>query len=200
MMGNAFDNLQYSMAAGIANNPALYAMYQISGLLDSVAHGIALPDIKYLGSGVNLQTTVADLMRVVALSGGILSGIGQIASAGGNGGITGGGILDALKLKQGISTVSRGTGVGLSTAGGISYSESGSMIGNSASDDIQNKTVGDASENGKAQLAEAAESSEETKLSEVYTEVVNIYRLLQEIADGRYTLSVDVVGDDFGSL
>jgi len=198
MMSNAWGNFQYTMAAGIANNPALYAMYKAAGLLDSVAGGIALPDIKYLGTGINLQTTVADLMRVGAMGGSILSGIGTMIASGGNGGITGGGILDALKVRN-MSTVSRGTGVGLATLGGASLSESGIMIGNNASTDVQNKTVGDANDNAKTQLAEAIDSSEETKLSEVYTEVVNIYRLLQEIADGRYTLNVAVDGDSLSS-
>ena len=50
------------------------------------------------------------------------------------------------------------------------------------------------------QLAEAVETTNETKLSEVYTEVVNIYQLLQDIANGSYTLSVDVANGNFGSL
>lgn len=68
MMTNVWDNFQYTMAAGIANNPMLYATYKAAGLLDAVTGGIALPDIKVMGTGVNLQTTIADLMRVGAMS------------------------------------------------------------------------------------------------------------------------------------
>jgi hypothetical protein len=187
------------MAAGIANNPALYAMYKAAGLLDAVAGGIAIPAFSVMGNMVDLETTVADLMRAGAMGGSILGGIGTMLSAGGGGGITGGGILDALKVRN-MAVVSRGTGVGLSTAGGMGLSESGVMVGNAAGGDVQNKTMGDANDSSQSQLAEAVETTDETKLSEVYTEVVNIYRLLQEIADGHYTLSVDVVGDSFGSL
>ena len=74
------------------------------------------------------------------------------------------------------------------------------MIGNSAGSDIQNKTMTDANDSAQAQLAEAVETTNETKLSEVYTEVVNIYQLLQDIANGSYTLSVDVANGNFGSL
>ena len=73
------------MAAGIANSPAMYGLYKAAGMLDAVAGGIALPDIKVMGSGVNLQTTVADLMRVGAMSGGILGSIGTMVAAGGGG-------------------------------------------------------------------------------------------------------------------
>ena len=74
------------------------------------------------------------------------------------------------------------------------------MIGNNAGSDIQNKTMTDANDSSQAQLAEAVETTNETKLSEVYTEVVNIYQLLQDIANGSYTLSVDVANGNFGSL
>ena len=192
MMGNAFDNFQYTMAAGIANNPALYATYKAAGLLDAVTGGIALPDIKVMGTGVNLQTTIADLMRVGAMSGSILSGIGSMIASGGNGGITGSDILRAAGISSAANMVSRGNGSDLVTTGGASVSESGSLIGNSNSSDIKNATMTNATDSANAQLAEAIDSSEETKLSEVYAEVVEIYRLLQEVANGGYTIAVDV--------
>lgn len=192
MMSNAFDNFQYTMAAGIANNPMLYATYKAAGLLDAVTGGIALPDIKVMGTGVNLQTTIADLMRVGAMSGSILSGIGSMISSGGNGGIAGSDILRAAGISGVANMVSRGNGSALSTVGGASVSESGSLIGNSNSSDIQNATMTNATDSANAQLAEAIDSSEETKLSEVYAEVVEIYKLLQDVANGGYTIAVDV--------
>ena len=180
------------MAAGVANNPMLYATYKAAGLLDAVTGGIALPDIKVMGTGVNLQTTIADLMRVGAMSGSILSGIGSMIASGGNGGITGSGILRAAGISGNLNTVSRGNGSALVTTGGASVSESGSLIGNSNGSDIQNATMTNATDSANAQLAEAVDSSEETKLSEVYAEVVEIYKLLQDVANGGYTIAVDV--------
>ena len=192
MMGNAFDNFQYTLAAGIANNPALYAMYKTAGLLDAVTGGIALPDIKVMGTGVNLQTTIADLMRVGAMSGSILAGIGTMISSGGNGGITGSGILRAAGISGAANMVSRGNGSALSTTSGASVSESGALIGNSSGSDVKNATMTSATDSANAQLAEAVDSSEETKLSEVYAEIVEIYKLLQDVANGSYTIAVDV--------
>ena len=192
MMANAWDNFQYTMAAGIANNPMLYATYKAAGLLDAVAGGIAIPAISVMGNMVDLETTVADLMRVGAMSGSILSGIGSMVASGGNGGITGSGILRAAGISGNLNTVSRGNGQGLRTTGGASVSESGSLIGNSNSGDIQNATMTNATDSANAQLAEAVDSSEETKLSEVYAEVVEIYKLLQDVANGSYTIAVDV--------
>lgn len=192
MMTNAWDNFQYTMAAGVANNPMLYATYKAAGLLDALTGGIALPDIKVMGTGVNLQTTIADLMRVTAMGGSILSGIGSMIASGGNGGIRGIDILRAAGISGNLNTVSRGNGQGLRTTGGATVSESGSLIGNSNGSDIQNATMTNATDSANAQLAEAVDSSEETKLSEVYAEVVEIYKLLQDVANGGYTIAVDV--------
>ena len=199
LLSNAFSNFQYTMSAGIANNPALYAIYSIGTLLQDTVGGINIPAFSVMGNMVDLETSVANLMMSGALAGGMMSGIGSIINAAGGGGITGKGILDALKVK-GNNTVTRGTGVSLATTAGLSYSESGAMIGNNAGSDIQNKTMTDANDSSQAQLAEAVETTNETKLSEVYTEVVNIYQLLQDIANGSYTLSVDVANGNFGSL
>ena len=199
LLSNAFSNFQYTMSAGIANNPALYAIYSIGNLLQDTVGGINIPAFSVMGNMVDLETSVANLMMSGALAGGMMSGIGSMINAAGGGGITGRGILDALKVK-GNNTVTRGTGVSLATTAGLSYSESGAMIGNNAGSDIQNKTMTDANDSSQAQLAEAVETTNETKLSEVYTEVVNIYQLLQDIANGSYTLSVDVTNGNFGSL
>ena len=134
------------MAAGIANNPALYAMYKAAGLLDTVAGGISIPAISVMGNMVDLHTTVADLMRAGAMGGGILSSIGTMIASGGNGGITGSGILRAAGIGNNITAVSRGNGGGLVTTGGASVSESGSLIGNASGSDVQNKTLTEAND------------------------------------------------------
>ncbi len=178
------------MAGGIANNPALYGIYKIAGMLDSIAGGIALPDIKVMGTGVNLQTSIADLMRVTALSGGILSSMGQLIAAGNGGGITGSGLLNAFGVGKGTS-VQRGTGGGLITSGGASVSSSG-YIGNSASGDIIGKTTADANTEGQSQLNVAQEESEEVTNKTIDEHIVNIYTLLQDVVTGTSALNVKV--------
>lgn len=178
LMDNLWDNTQYSMASGIAANPALYAIYKASGLLDAVAGGIELPDIKYLGTGINLQTSVADLMRVGALSGGILSSIASMLVSGGNGGLTGSGLLEAFGIK-GTTTVSRGSGYTFTDAG-VSTSLS-NYIANASGDDIQNSYVTQSENEAskKLQILKQEEESDSTKLSTVDDHIVQIYELLQ---------------------
>lgn len=175
---NMWSNLNYSMASGIASNPALYAILKVAGLLDTVAGGIALPDIKYLGTGVNLQTSVADLMRVGALSGGILSSIAQMVMGGGAG-FSGSGMLKAFGVNAGnLNTVTRGTGIGFGTSG-ESVSQS-NYIGNASSTDIQSGVVGEAETDANQKLIQMQQEDNSVKLEEVNNNIVKIYNILNE--------------------
>ena len=181
------------MSAGIASNPVLYGIYKAANMLTDLTGGIDIGLPLVMGSGLNMGLNVANIMRVAALSGGILGNIGSIA--GGIANAFGGGtaMLKAIgALDTSKSYVSRGTGTNLSTYGGISVSESGSLIGNSSGSDVQNKTLTEATDSANSSTANALDSSEDTKLHDVYSEVVDIYQLLKEIATGGYTIPVDV--------
>jgi len=74
------------MAASIANNPILYGIYKTANMLSDTVNGINIGTPLVMGSGMPVAINIADLMRVGALSGGILSNIGNIASGIGSGG------------------------------------------------------------------------------------------------------------------
>lgn len=187
MLENLWGNFQYGLAGGIANNPILYATYQVASMLDSVAGGIALPDIKVMGSGVNLQTTVADLMRVGAIGASALSGIGKLIAGiakGSGGGFSGSGMLKAFGVDNNITTLSRGKGTGIEALNSGSDVSTSGFVGNSDGSDVQNKTLDDANEDGNKQLAEKQEEDNETKLSTVDEHIIQIYQLLQDVTSG----------------
>lgn len=182
------------MASGIANNPALYAIYKVAGLLDAVAGGVAIPAISVLGNMVDLETTVADLMRVGALGGGILSGLGKIM-VGGGGGLSGLGMLASAGVLPGqISTVVRGGGKNGRFNNLLSSGESTSgsgYAGTGSNEDIQQKVISDASASGKQQMVEQQEQEEPDIKNKVINEnVVNIYNLLKNIANGSERLHI----------
>lgn len=190
LLSNAWSNAQYTMAAGIANNPALYAVYKAAGLLDAIG-GMDLPEIAYLGTEVNLQTSLADLMRAGALGGSMLSGVGRMLTGFG-GGVSGLGMLARMGVMPGmVTTVSRGSGsMGNLLSSGSTTSAVG-MISNTSASDLQAKTVGDATDEGNRQLIEAQESAEEdTKRAVVDEHVMQIYNLLERITTGADTLHV----------
>ena len=177
------------MAAGMASNPVTYLLYKTATLLDNVAGGIALPDIKFMGTGVNLQTTVADLMRVASMSGGILSSLGSMIGSLG-GGISGSGMLKALGI-TGYNKVARGGGYTPVASSGNSMSESGYLVGNSDSNAILDKTLGDAEEDKKSKMAEAKQDEENDIMNkDLNASIIKIFELLTDMTNGTKSISV----------
>ena len=201
MMNNLFDNLKYGIANSMANNPALYATYTIASMLDSTVGGIAIPAFSVMGNMVDLETTVANLMRVGALAGGLLGGIGtMLGGLGTGGGFSGSGMLRAFGVNGGLNTTSRGNAAGLlTTASGMTTSNSG-YVGNSDSSDVQNKTMTDANDDADAQLEEKIEEDNETKLSTVDEHIVQIYGLLNDVINGWGSIRVKNINSDIGGI
>ena len=186
-MKNVWDNLQYSMAAGIASNPALYGIYKVAGLMRDTGAQMNIPAISYLGTMVDLETSVADLMSAGALAGGLLSNIGNLATAfAGN--LSGAAML-ASSGALWNNSVHRGSAWGAITASGATVSESG-MVGNASSSDVQNKTMNDANDDATQQLEEQQDESEEKTLTDVNESVLMVYELLQSLVDGTNTITV----------
>ena len=192
MMDNVWENFKYSLGASIGANPVTYAIYKAGGLLDDVVGGIALPDIKFMGTGVNLQTTVADLMRVAALSGGVMTGIGSMLSGLGSGG-NGASMLKKLNIGANLTTVQRGSGnLGIGERG-ASTSSSG-YVGNASGSDVKNKVMSDASEEQENTLATVKEENTEVTIEDVNENVVLIYKLLEDVTTGALTFKVEDQG------
>ena len=193
-LSTMWDNVKYSMSAGMANNPITYSLFKISGLLKDTTGGIDFGLPMVMGNGMPITFNVADLMRTGALAGGIISSMAQIIGAGGGGGLTGKGILKAAGISNTASVVTRGNGLNLSTAGGASVSESGSYVGNANSDDVTSKTMSDQTDSSKSETASAVDESDETKLKDVDSHIINIIEILKGISDGSSVLNVKVEG------
>jgi hypothetical protein len=170
-------------------------------MLDSTVGGIAIPAFSVMGNMVDLETTVANLMRVGALAGGLLGGIGtMLGGLGTGGGFSGSGMLRAFGVNGGLNTTSRGNAAGLlTTASGMTTSNSG-YVGNSDSSDVQNKTMTDANDDADAQLEEKIEEDNETKLSTVDEHIVQIYGLLNDVINGWGSIRVKNINSDIGGI
>ena len=105
----------------------------MANLLEDTVGGIAIPYALAAGFGVDLETTVADLMQVEAFSGGILSSMGTLLSgitAGSSGGFSGAGMLQAVGVSGNtVKEIARGTGLKAGAASGATVSQS-TFIGN----------------------------------------------------------------------
>jgi hypothetical protein len=201
-MTNMWDNMMYSMASTQASNPILYALPKMADLLRDVTGGggIALPFVNVMGFGVDLNTSVADLMSVASMAGTALGALGPLFT----------GLTDLVNplvgstmlWRAGIDTsggkipvIARGSAQPLQHLGGSSISESG-LIGNASGDDIKNATLQDAEDSKKKQMIKAKdeESADDTATKANFA-VVNIYNLLEEVAHGSQSLRVRVVNN-----
>lgn len=203
MMDNLMENFKYTMAAAMGNNPVLYSIYSMGGMLRDLTGGISIPAIGAWamgnGSEVNLNATVADLMQAGAMSGGILSGIGQLIAGlakGSGGGFSGSGMLKAFGINTtGTTTVTRGNGlISATTISGSDTSLSG-FIGNEDSSAIVDKTLTDANDDADKQVAQALEELNETTIDTVDEHIVQIYTILQEVVSGASKLHITYSGD-----
>jgi hypothetical protein len=200
-MTNVWDNAQYSIASSMANNPITYLTYKLAGLLDEAVGGIDLPFINVMGFGVDLNTTVADLMRVASVTGGILGSLGPMIS-----GLASSFSGQAMLSKMGIGKGSglevnhRGSGDGAASAansGGGSQSTSGSgYAGQSNGNDVKNSTIQESEDSKKKQMIKAKEEEPANQVDVLNGTVLKIYELLDSVTKGDRTIRVRV--DSYG--
>lgn len=189
LMTNMFDNLKFATASSLANNPVLYAIYSIAGMLKDTVGGIDFSLPLVMGTGTAQTFNIADLMSAGALSAGLLSGMAKMLSGlGTGGGFWGEGMLKAFGVDSN-NIVIRGTGAGLLTTSGNSISDSG-YTANANSSDLSSKTMGEATDSATQQVSAAAEESEEKTLTDVDESLLRIYELLQSVTDGTNSISV----------
>jgi hypothetical protein len=167
-------------------------------VVDDAAGGIDLPFLNVMGFGVDLNTTVSDLMRVAAVGGGLLGSIGPLISGLGNS-FSGRSMLHQLGIKSGsgLAVTPRGDGAAAAAAGGASasVSESG-YAGNASGSDIKNSTIQESEDSKKQQMIEAKENEEANQVNVLNTTVLKIYELLDDVASGKSCFRVKV--DEYG--
>jgi hypothetical protein len=196
-MTNLWENGQHALAGSIANNPMTYFVYKMATLVDDATGGINIPFVSVMGSGVDINATVADLMRVGAMGAGILGSLGSIVSGLGSS-FNGVSMLGKLGItsESGLAVTPRGTGAaGSVSVGAVSTSESG-YVGNASGSDIKNATLQEAADTKKQQMIEAKESEEANQIDVLNTTVLKIYELLDDVANGDKSLRVKV--DTYG--
>jgi hypothetical protein len=200
MLTNVWDNVQYTMATQMSNDPVLYLLPRIATLLEDYAGGIDLPFVNVMGFGVDLNTSVAQLMNVAAMGGSILGALGPMIS-----GLSSAASGSMMLSNAGINTsgkapiIARGSAQPLQHLSGSSISESG-YVGNSSGDDVKNATLQDAADSKKKQMVEAKdEESSDDVVIRSQQAIIDIYNLLEEVAHGSQSLRVRVVNNANGA-
>ena len=138
IVNNAMQNYLYQTGMSVASNPALNALWQITDLIQNTTGGINLPFINAFGNGLDLNTTVENLMKLGIVGAGTLGQIGGLIKSVGSV-FKGSLLLDAVS--SGNTKVSRGSGIGEHTSGVVPRRASG--MGTSASDYVGNESGSD---------------------------------------------------------
>lgn len=139
--------------------------------------GLPIPFVSAMGFGVDLETTVADLMRVTALSGGIMSGLGALISGLGNNANGLQGVLSALGVSSQPGQITKGSGLSASLGETMSTT---SFIGNSQAD-VENAALASAEDQKKDLSLKASEEEEHVQLEDVDDNITRIYNLLESV-------------------
>jgi hypothetical protein len=188
IMTNLKENLSYTFATTLANNPVLSGLNNMANMLNDLVGGIEIPFINVYGFGFDLNATIADLMNVAALSGTVLGGMGKLVA--GLAKTSTGGLLGAMGINLGGKAAKmehKGQQLSLTSLGGSTTSASGSIAGNENGDDIKNKTIQDNSEDPEKQIAEAKEEQEDKENARtqlIAGHIIDIYNLLNEVTLG----------------
>ena len=194
MLANIVENGDYSISGSIASNPVSYIIYRAAKLVDDAAGGIDIPFINAMGFGVDLNTTVSDLMRIAAIGTGLLGSIGPMVQGLANS-FDPEGMLETMGIYRGtnLTAVARGSGIAgaVMSGGGSSLSESG-YVGNASGSDIKESTMKDAEDSKKQQMIEAKEEAEANQVDVLNATVLKIYKLLDDVSTGKSSLAVRV--------
>lgn len=143
ILENLFSNYEFSTGMNIANNPALYALWKISDLVESTTGGINLPVISAFGNSVDLKATLTQLMKLGIVGASTLGGIGDIIS-GVSSIADGSTLLSALDISTNNTSITRGSGLkSKSRVSGLSTSQSTEQVSTSSGDDFYNQSLND---------------------------------------------------------
>lgn len=166
LLENAFSNLTYQTGMEIAANPLLYATWKITDLIQGVTGGINIPFVTAFGSGIDLEATVENLMKIGIVGMEMLGNIGQIAGAVSTV-FNGASLLQAIGISENASKLDRGTGLSDYNikSGGIKKRTSGTTvsasgyIGNTDADTYYDSTLAAANDQNQTELNQMKEET-----------------------------------------
>lgn len=161
MLDNVWDNIEFNLGETIASNPALAAIYKVADLIGENTGGINIPYISAMGSGIDLNTTVDNLIKLGVVGTSSLGLIGDMIS-GIQTGTNTSGLLGRLGISQNATSIARGTGL-TSRNSGLSTSESSvTTVSNSSGSDIKESALASATDD-VAESNSAADPEQEQK-------------------------------------
>ena len=186
ILENLFGNFTFQTGMNLASNPVTYATWKITDLIQSVTGGINIPAISAAGFGVDLETTVENLVKLGLVGISTLGGIGDIVSGMKTLGSEGAaGMLAQLGIAATSPTNIIKRGEGLSPAGSGETLSQSMLVTTSAGEDYSEAALSSAEGAAKEKLAqesETQESQDPTKKLVTALEDIDFYNKFESIA------------------
>lgn len=142
-LSNLYNNAVYGVAEDMASNPAMFAMTKMLNFMEESNIDIAIPFVNASGFGVDLNTSVQDIMRLGL-------GLGQATSLMGNilsGLASGGGMnLNSWNAKD---TLTRGSLAFTNGSSSLGETSGSVYVGNSNMDDMKRSSLNQATDDAE---------------------------------------------------
>lgn len=191
-MANMFDtlweNLEFGLGKEIAANPVLASIWKVTDLIQQNTGGINIPFIDTFFGGIDLNTSVENLVKLGVVG---ISSLGLIGDA--ISGLVTSVAPASTMLKLGIlsnnTQINRGSGLS-SFSSGLSTSQSSvQTVGNASGQDIQQSALAGANQETQQNTAQDPEEEEASKAP------INIYKYLTESFDAKFDRLINSVDD-----
>ena len=175
MLANAKDNMIYSIGSNIASNPVTYALWEITSMIEDLTGGIAIPTISIMGSSIDLETTVTNLMRTGIVGVSTLGAIGDIIN-GINSSLAPSSMLTKLGINSSnIKKVTRGTGLARGSTKLSGDISSSNMVGNSAGSDYADEALTQANADAEHEADVKRQESTDMNINAIHEYLLSVF-------------------------
>lgn len=189
ILDNLFSNLTYQTGMNIGANPALFAAWKITDMIQGVTGGlgIPIPAIKVMGTGFDLENTIENLIKMGITVGSMIGNIGKIiggiASVG-----NGSSLLGKLDITSGIGEVKKfGKALGGERQSGQDLTEV-NQVGNT-DDEAYEESAANKAEDDAQKKVDAKKEKEDNVFAQYY-EKIHFEELLTGIYNEVSTISM----------
>ena len=196
MIDNVLSNTALTLGMGVANNIVSYGIYRAGELLDLITGEAKLPTVNVLGSGVDLDMTYGQAMKLGVLGvssvGTLIQALSSLGNAGGLS-LAGWGASDFLS-RGGLSTTAAGISTGLSSS---------AFIGNTNGTSIASQSLTGAQQQAETITGQAPTANERTEklqenIASILDQTKTLVTLLSSITTGSSTINVNVSSGNYG--
>lgn len=170
MIDNVFENFVYSAGESIGNSAVGAITWRMLSLIDTATGGdLKLPEISYLGTGINITSSIPNLVKTGIFGLSALGQIGNIVTS-----ISSGGGMD-LNI-WGFDEYTRRGGDFESTVGGVQQTTSGSKtLTNASSADTKKQALASTEEDQDEGIKRSKEATkDEITLETLYNEFFQV--------------------------